>query len=144
MYSVFSQIILKHWKLKHQCKDVPSEIYDDISKAIDGYYPQIMYCHVISTLDYIAEEAFYTLCTNKEVRKVAEWVCEHIVNQMKQDFKRQTTNVKIRIAVDMLNKLEYEGKISKELNLFYFDNIVTNCQELWFDVHFAPLDELPF
>ena len=144
--SVFSQIIIEHWKLRykaeHRCKDVPTEI-PQIEDMISGVYPQVMYCHVISTLSYVAEEAEYLICTNNNVRKVMNWVCKHIINEIPKD-NHKTTAVKIRIAVDMLNKLEYAGEISKEINLFYFDNIVTNCNDLWFDVYFTPLDELPF
>ena len=157
MYSVFSQVLIEHWclvyKAKHRCKDVPAEIIPTIEEIINdkegqkpyGYYyrPQVMYCHVISTLDYIAEKADYVCCTNDKVRKIGEWVCKNIVSQITKD-NIATTNVKIRIAVDMLNKLENEGVISKELNLFYFDNIVTNCKDLWLDTCFTPMNQLPF
>lgn len=152
MYSVFSQVLIEHWcfayKAKYRCKDVPAEIIPTPREIIDDEsinhnYPQVMWCHIISTLAYIAEEASYIHCINHKVRKVEEWVCKNIVSQITKDTFT-TTNVKIRIAIDMLNKLEDEGEISKELNLFYFDNIVTNCRDLWLDVNIAPSDELPF
>ena len=146
MYSVFSQEIIDHWclvyKIRHRCKDVPTEL-PTLEKMIRGNYPQVMWCHVISTLAHVAEEAQYTYCTNRWVRKIGEWVCKNIICNIHKD-KIATTNVKIRVAVDMLNKLENDGTISKELSLFYFDNIVTNCKDLWFDVNFKPLNELPF
>ena len=153
MYSVFSQLLVEHWKTvyktTHRCKDVPTEIipepYDILKDNPDNVYPQFMYCHVISTLDYIAEEASYVLCTNDKVRKINKWVHKNIVSKVIED-NLNTINVKIRIAVDMLNKLENEGVISKELNLFYFDNIVTNSRELYLDVMFGEEDinKLPF
>lgn len=152
MISLFSQIIREHWvleyKAKHRCKDVPAEVIPPFEEIIDEnvnrIYPQVMWCHVISTLDYIAEKASCVYCTNEKVRKVGKWVCKNIVSQITKD-NITTTNVKIRIAVDMLNKLENEGVISKELNLFYFDNIVTNCKDLWFDYNFGEdINKLPF
>lgn len=152
MYSVFSQQIVEHWKnvykATHRCKDVPTEIipepYDILKDNPDHLYPQFMYCHVISTLDYIAEEANYVYCTNDKVRKVNKWVHKNIVNRAIWD-NWKTLSVKVRIAVDMLNKLENEGVISKELNLFYFDNIVANSRELYLDTMFSnPDNKLPF
>lgn len=149
MYSVFSQQIVEHWKevykATHRCKDVPTEIVpDNIEEMIGDYYPQIMYCHKISTLDYVAEEAEYLLCTNSRVRNVAKWVCENIVREITRD-SRKTFNVKLRIAVSMLNKLENEKIVDKEICLFYFDNIITNCNDLWLDYAFGESkSELPF
>lgn len=152
MYSVFSQVLREHWaliyKAKHRCKDVPTEIipepYDILKDYPNRGYPQFMYCHVISTLDYIAEEASYVYCTNSRVREVYKWVEKNIIYRVIWD-NWKTLSVKVRIAVDMLNKLENEGVISKELNLFYFDNIVANSRELYLDTMFSnPDDDLPF
>ena len=149
MISMFSQIIHEHWvlkyKAKNRCKDVPTEIIPQhIEDKIDGMYPEIMYCHVISTLSYVAEEAAYFVCTNRDVRNVMEWVCNNIVNNITKD-NRKTFNVKLRIAVGMLNKLEENKVINKDISLFYYDNIITNCNDLWLNYAFdGELDELPF
>ena len=148
MYSVFSQVIIERWKLEQKATTrsakVPTDIPDIENIIEDNIYPQVMYCHVISTLDYIVEDAIYTLCNNKDVQKLMNWVCKNIIQKIPQDTHK-TMNVKLRIAVDMLNKLEDEGKISKEMNLFYFDNIISNCNDLWFDIFFGEsINELPF
>lgn len=149
MYSMFSQIIHEHWvlkyKAKHRCKDVPTEVIPlHVEDKIDGMYPEIMYCHVISTLSYVAEDAAYLVCTNREVRNVMEWVCNNIVKNIVKD-SRKTFNVKLRIAVGMLNKLEEKKIIDKSINLFYFDNIITNCNDLWLDYVFeGDIEQLPF
>lgn len=148
MINLFSQIIHEHWKLRykaaHRCKDVPTEIIPQhIEDKIDGIYPEVMYCHVISTLSYVAEDAAYLVCTNRDVRNVMEWVCNNIVSKITKD-SRKTFNVKLRIAVGMINKLEDKG-IDKMICLFYYDNIITNCNDLWMDYAFdGQLDQLPF
>lgn len=146
MYSVFSQFLLERYRVLRKAQKLPQD-HVDIEDAINylansGYAPQILYCHVITTLDYIAEEASYKVCICPELRKIAEWLWKNIVLNINID-KKQTTDVKLRIAVDMLNKLENKGIISKDLNLFYFDNVVTNVQNLWWDM-FASPDRLPF
>lgn len=149
MISLFSQIIHEHWmlkyKAKHRCKDVPAEVIPlEIEDKIDGIYPEVMYCHVISTLSYVAENAAYLVCTKREIRNVMEWVCNNIVNKIGED-NRKTFMVKIRIAIGMLNKLEEQKIIDKEVSLFYYDNIITNCNDLWFDYAFGEdIDKLPF
>ena len=148
MISLFSHIIDEHWvlkyKAKNRCKDVPTEIIPQhVEDKIDGIYPEIMYCRVISTLSYVAEEAAYLVCTNRDVRNVMEWVCKNIVHEITKDTHK-TLNVKLRIAVGMINKLEEKG-IDKMICLFYYDNIITNCNDLWLDSTFdGELDELPF
>ena len=148
MINLFSQIIHEHWILRykaaHRCKDVPTEIIPQyIEDKIDGIYPEIMYCHVISTLSCVAEDAAYLVCTNRDVRNVMEWVCNNIVSKITED-SRKTFNVKLRIAVGMINKLENKG-IDKMICLFYYDNIITNCNELWMDYVFdGDIEQLPF
>lgn len=149
MISMFSQIIREHWilkyKAKNRCKDVPAEIIPEhVEDMIDGRYPQILYCHVISTLSHVAEEAEYLVCTNKEVRRLVDWICDNIINNITKD-DRKTFNVKLRIAVGMLNNLEKDDIIDKELSLFYYDNMITNCNDLWLDYAFdGNINELPF
>lgn len=151
MYSVFSQQLIEHWcnvyKAQHRCKDVPTEITPSVKEILmekPSMIPCVMYCNVISTLDYIAEEATYTYCTKSEVRKVGEWIHKNLVIEMPNMKNRKTVDVKLRIAVDMLNKLEYNGIITKDINLFYFHNIVTNLLDLWVCIHLAQYNELPF
>lgn len=157
MYSVFSQFIVNEWKRTFRSlKDVPTEItlfnmIDDMYKLYDlknkpdciHVFGGILWCNVITTLDDIAEEASKELWINSELRKILRWIELNIVAEMSKIKTRTTLNVKIRIAVDMLNKLKDEGKITKDLNLFYFHNVVTNSLDLWYDT----LDlwgELPF
>lgn len=151
MISLFSQIIREHWclvyKAKHRCKDVPTEVIPQhIEDCINpnDTYPQVMYCRVISTLSYVAEKASYIYHTNYKVREVGKWVAKNIIAEITKD-SRKTFNVKLRIAVGMLNNLEKEKVISKDVSLFYYDNIITNCNDLWLDYTFdGELDELPF
>lgn len=146
MCSVFSQILLERYRLIRKAQKLPQDdvdVEDAINFLADyDYAPQILYCHVITTLDYIAEEASYKVSICPELRKIAKWLWKEVVLKINID-KKQTINVKTRIAVDMLNKLENKGIINKDLNLFYFDNVITNVQDLWWDV-IPNLDHLPF
>lgn len=152
MYSVFSQNIVDCWKRDYRGKDMSIEnIIQEVRKQTDmnrpsciTIFPQVLWCHEISVLSYLKEEASKELWINRDLLKVLHWIENNIVLQIDNDFNRKTLMVKLRIAVDMLNKLEYSGKISKEVNLFFYDNVITNCNDLWFDVHFEPLEELPF
>lgn len=155
MCSVFSQALVERWKLRYKTvnhKNVPHDLKITIKDVIKWYIshdieslryvPQVLCCRRITTLDYIAEDATYKICTCKEVRKVITWICVNLLVPILTD-RADTRNVKIRIAVDMLNKLENQKIITKDLNLFYFDNVVSNIQDLWWDI-VADDHKLPF
>ncbi len=52
-----------------------------------------------------------------------------------------TRNVKVRIAIGMLNKLEQSGKLCKDESIEIGNNIVVNIQEIH---NFIVKWELPF
>lgn len=153
MYSIFSQFLIDCWNREHpkQRTDVPAEIIKMLHKEFDENSPLcitttpfVLWCNTISTLDYIAEDASKELWTNKELLKILRWIEKNIILKIECD-KISTIHVKIRIAVDMLNKLQFNGTISKDLNLFYFHNVVSNCLDLYFDVFGSNTNnELPF
>lgn len=147
-YSVFSETLFERWNMLQRAKHRDRGNYETrlaplieqckINETLLGDF--VLTCHVITTFDNIVEEAKYILCTNNEVRELAKWVNKNLVLTCFTD-KIKTRDVKIRIAVDMLNKLENRKIISKDVALFYFDNICFNIRELWWD---TMSDELPF
>lgn len=150
MYSVFSQILCNHFA--HHSKgmeNLPDDLHGKIL-FLREHAPytirEILFCHVITTLDYIAKEynTWFLPYNDSDLSRLTTWICKNIVYELPL-MNYKTMNVKIRIAVDMLNKIEQKGTISKELSLFYYDNIVTNVRSLWEEIVFSHnSNELPF
>lgn len=151
MYSVFSQSLINwyvySWESRFR-KKCPNELIKNINlKLVLSYLkihniediPQVLYCHELNSLNDVIEEAQYKACFEK-IRKLSKWITKNIILKIQED-NYKTRNVKIRIAVDMMNKIEDEGFISKNIALVYFDNIVTNIQQLKIDLD---LEDLPF
>lgn len=101
--------------------------------------PQVLYCNTAPELQEDVDKAAYKACFTN-VRKLSKWITEKLILTITQD-NYITTNVKLRIAVDMMNRLEYEGTISKNTALIYFSNIIANIKELKNNVE---MDKLPF
>lgn len=151
MYSVFSQSLINcyvySWQAQNR-KQYPKEFINNLklkqvltwikNKGIDDI-PQILYCNELESLNDVIEEARYKTCFEK-IRKLSKWITKNIILEIQKD-NMQTMNVKIRIAVDMMNKIENEEFISKQIALVYFNNIVTNVRQLKIDLD---LEDLPF
>lgn len=108
------------------------------AESIDDV-PQVLYCDTAPELQEGVDKAAYKACFTN-VRKLSKWITEKLILTIAQD-NYITTNVKLRIAVDMMNKLEYDGTLSKNITLIYFNNIVSNIKKLQGDIM---MDELPF
>lgn len=134
MISMFSQIIFE--RFKHEagvstCNDL-TEALSYLKENANYTLHQVLFCHSITTLDYIAEQhdTWFNVYHIKELHDLADWISKNIIYEI-PTMSLTTTRIKVRIAIGMLNKIENSGIISKELSLFYFDNIVTNCLDLW-------------
>lgn len=152
--SVFSKMLIERWMLLYQAKhrkkfprNITLNITDVLTFFINHKYDlgtDVLYCSSISTLDYVTEEAMYLTCVNKDIIKLADWINNNLIITALTD-NCKTRDVKLRIAVDMLNKLEYSKTINKDISLFYYCNIISNTLNLWHDVKFDRTnDELPF
>ena len=84
---------------------------------------------------------FNRVCADNRLRKIEQWVTKNILMCVRKDWKIQTRNVKFRIVAGMLNNLVSEKCITHEENIYIFDNIVKNMQELSNDLIYA---DLPF
>lgn len=86
------------------------------------------------------DEAIYVMSTNKKVRQTLNWINKNIVFKLTTDnFK--TIDVKLRIAVDMINKLEYEEVIDPVLASYLWDNLTRNVLDTQSELN---SEDLPF
>lgn len=122
-----------------------------LSEAIDGWIkrPDLKLNHWCPELfmsfhpenEIIDKSIFNLICTDPKLRKIEQWATKNILLCIRQDWKIQTRNVKFRIVSGMLNKLVDEKRITRDENIYMFDNIVHNMRRLSNDL----LDsDLPF
>lgn len=72
------------------------------------------------------------------------WVNTKILFELpkaKEDFISKTIAVRIRIATSMLNKLEEEGVLSKEICTKYHERFTSNVRQILEDIY---TEDLPF
>ena len=93
-----------------------------------------------NSLDEIAVNASYQIATSPELRKILTWITRRTMSAIITGnwFSK---DIYIRIGTSMLNKLVEEGKLSKDLNMYYHDNLVSNIAALYFE---ANSEDLPF
>lgn len=151
MISLFSQVIFDRFKYEagvSTCNNLAKAL-SYLKENANYTIHQVLFCHSITTLDYIAKQydTEFNVYHIKEIHDLADWISKKIIYEI-PTMSLTTTRVKIRIAISMLNKIENSGIISKELSLFYFDNIVTNCLDTWYSSHVPfyedGIETLPF
>lgn len=90
-------------------------------------------------LSGIEEEDFdviYTICTNKDLRNLLNWVNKSIVlNIGIIDYR--TIGVRLRIFTGMLNKIQ----IQKDINIKIHQNVISNVNREMSDI---ATEDLPF
>lgn len=123
-------------------------ILEMLEEMKDSYFPQVIDCsQIVKEYDEeIQRKAEYMHCVTPELWNLTKWIGKNIIHTIKQDTSYKTVSVKIRIALGMLDKIEKSGKIDREMSLFYFHNIMVNCRDLWYAIHFNYLQTggLPF
>jgi hypothetical protein len=145
----FPNFLKTRYQLKKQAEtrapfpldQVPTyrELLDIYREEKIDYIPQLFWEDPNST-DEIAIEAMYKQATCSDLRETQKWICKHTLFTINID-NYLSIGVYTRIATSMLNKLEQEGVISKELNIYYHDNFVKNLAVL---NSAMSLEELPF
>lgn len=151
MYSEFAKLLIHRriliWEAKRRRK-FPEHLTDKIKvlSVIEWMklnnindVPQVLCVDILPYIREYYNEASYKLCSIK-VRKLSEWITKNLILTIAEDSYR-TINVKLRIATDMMNRLEYEGVISNNTAVIYFSNIIANIKELKNNVE---MDKLPF
>ena len=116
-------------------KDILTEFKNN--RMLEETDPYLFWCSDRVLSD---KELEYEYCINPELRKVMQWATAHILPIMKMDAYF-TISVHIRIFASMLNKLVDSGSITKDISIYYHDNLVRNTMSL-----FSALssEDLPF
>ena len=144
MNYILNHIVDRHRlykEAKTRTNITPSYEGDDVYNALvyltqHSYEPHI----ACSTVDYLNTDPLYKICISPELRKIIYWIGNNIISNMfKDDYT--TRNVKVRIAIGMLNKLEQSGKLCKDESIEIGNNIVVNIQKIH---NFIVKWELPF
>lgn len=135
--SVFSTHLIQRWvsiKQAHTRKKVLQEeindsFFEDVLKDIEEE-PHVMFSlgpNEIATDLY--SENLYKYCTCPELRRISQWIGKNVIKNIEDD-SYDTIRVKLRIATDMLNALQYKNIISIDQNIYFHDNFVNNILEL--------------
>lgn len=141
MYSVFSSSLVDYTNTRYRkqsttIKDALMTVKQDHIK--DCFMSNVLI--VNSQSDEIANEILYTISTSKDLRRILAWINKNLVIAAPK-LRYETRWVKVRIATDMLNKLVYEGVLTKDLNIEIHSNLVQNVEELASDLY---EEDLPF
>jgi hypothetical protein len=103
--------------------------------------PHIFVKSALTETEYFGQSNYVTQCfINDAFRAVCIWVNKNILLQLTKDTYI-TTNVKIRIATSMINKLVMQEKFSRDCGLLAHDILVSNIRELR---GILDIEELPF
>ena len=139
MCNVFSNILKQRYVLINKAQNNRDFSEIKVKEAISfmsqtkSIVPQIM----ISGEDVdIDDDILYEYCTNEGLRTVVSWINENILFPIEKD-SRVTTQVKLRIATGMLNKLN----LSSSLSVWIHQNVSKNILEVGSDVL---TEDLPF
>lgn len=85
-------------------------------------------------------ELYYVYASKPEVRKVCEWATKNILYQC--DWLADSIlDVRIRIAIGMINKLAKERTITKKQRYAFTENLVKNVNSVRY---LLILEDLPF
>jgi len=76
----------------------------------------------------ICEES-YQICVNKQLRDTLEWISRRVLTTIGID-NYLSIGVYTRIGTSMINKLVYQGVITKGDGMYYHDNLVRNAADL--------------
>lgn len=135
--SVFSTHLIQRWVLAKQAhtrkkvlqEEINDSFFEDVLKNIEEE-PHVMFSldpNEIATDSY--SENLYKYCTCPELRRISQWIGKNVIKNIEND-SYDTIRVKLRIATDMLNALQYKNIISIDQNIYYHDNFVNNILEL--------------
>lgn len=89
---------------------------------------------------YFEDLLVATSCNYSELENIIRWVNERIVFQLDISTYR-TIGVRLRIATGMINKLVYDGKITKDLGMRLHYHLVRNISA---ETTLLCTEDLPF
>lgn len=143
-YSVFSNNLMTQVAIKSTSEVVPTSIHDALL-----YFKysgkQIPICCVLTDLNVVWWSFPCNIKTTTIVEKTIQWYCDNVLMQLINSenlfIEDTTAKVKLRIAISMINKLENNGLITKEENIYITNNMIRGLEDLFNDL----LDDsLPF
>lgn len=144
MHSVFSNYLEP---LYPEAKDLygemkPSEIYDQLRIAYNQGAKGILESTrlISSTSEDENYQIIEAVWSNEELHKIVKWINQKITLIIGiADYR--TIDVRMRIAVNMMDKLVDSGIISSKLNLIVFGNLISNVRQ---ELSLIGTEDLPF
>ena len=134
--NVFSTYLKERWSIdeKHTLNSVFSEMQKTYDRDKDFARFLILDDHHI-LIDYFITDTFndktyiYELITNKALIHTLNWINKNILLSIHKDCYK-TIDVKLRIAVGMINKLVKEKKLKKEYGRIAGNILIDNVREV--------------
>lgn len=127
MFSIFSDY-LEPLGVKN-CKETkPSEVYNQLRIAYNqGAKGIVENARILSLGTADESDILYEIWRNPRLHDILVWINKKIILELGQlDYR--AIDVRIRIATNMLNKLENEGYISKNFNIDVHDRFIMNVE----------------
>ena len=142
MYSVFSNF-LEPIGVKCGEETKSSEIYNQLRIAYNQGLVGILESHRLVTLQEFEDEIYWIIeeiWSNKNLHDIIIWINKKITLAIGiVDYR--TIDVRLRIAINMINKLELSESISHELGLIISNNLITNVRK---ELSLINTEDLPF
>lgn len=127
-------------KLKERVElSTRKKLQDATIETVIKQLDQNGYCyepHLVCCGDYLDDMCSYEYCLNPRLRNVVDWVMHNIIFQ---NIGWETMEVRKRIAVCMLNKIEIRTA-SNNLRIYITDNVIKNIGDVFRQKTF----DLPF
>lgn len=141
MYNVFSDY-LEPLGVTICEETKPSEIYNQLRIAYNQGVEGILESTRLVTSGREDEDykIINAVWSNKELHNIIRWINRKITLIMGiADYR--TIDVRMRIAVNMMDKLVLSGNIDKRLNLIMFGNLISNVRQ---ELGLINTEDLPF
>lgn len=141
MYNVFSDY-LEPLRVTICEETKPSEVYNQLRIAYNQGVEGILESTRLVTSGREDEDykIINAVWSNKELHNIIRWINRKITLIMGiADYR--TIDVRMRIAVNMMDKLVSSGDIDKRLNLIMFGNLISNVRQ---ELGMINTEDLPF
>lgn len=141
MYNVFSDY-LEPLGVTICEETKPSEVYNQLRIAYNQGVEGILESTRLVTSGREDEDykIINAVWSNKELHNIIRWINRKITLIMGiADYR--TIDVRMRIAVNMMDKLVSSGDIDKRLNLIMFGNLISNVRQ---ELGMINTEDLPF
>ncbi len=141
MYNVFSDY-LEPLGVTICEETKPSEVYNQLRIAYNQGVEGILESTRLVTSGREDEDykIINAVWSNKELHNIIRWINRKITLVMGiADYR--TIDVRMRIAVNMMDKLVSSGDIDKRLNLIMFGNLISNVRQ---ELGLINTEDLPF